>query len=217
MFVKDRMSHPVITVTPDVSIVDALEIMRRERIRRLPVVDKHGKLVGIVAEKDILHASPSSATSLSIWELNYYISKITVQEIMTKDVITVQEDTCLEEAARIMVDHKVGGLPVMRGDKVVGIITESDLFKVFLELMGARVPGVRVTLLAPDVPGELAKITQAVAEVGGNIVSLSTFEGDDPASKFIVMKIRDATSDAIQNALASTGVELVDLRTVHPK
>ncbi|NPA26587.1 MAG: CBS domain-containing protein [Chloroflexi bacterium] len=215
MFVKDRMSHPVITVTPDVSIVDALEIMRREHIRRLPVVDKHGKLVGIVTEKDILHASPSSATTLSVWELNYWISKITVGEIMTRDVITVQEDTCLEEAARIMADNKVGGLPVMRGDKLVGIITESDLFKVFLELMGARVPGVRVTLLAPDVPGELAKITQAVADVGGNIVSLSTFEGEDPTNRYIVMKIRDASSEDIRRALESAGVQLVDLRTVH--
>ena len=212
MFVKDRMSHPVITVTPDVSIVDALDIMRRERIRRMPVVDKHGRLVGIVTEKDILNASPSSATSLSVWEINYLISKITVAEVMTKDVITVDEDTCLEEAARIMADNKIGGLPVMRGDKVVGIITESDLFKVFLELMGARVPGVRLTVLVPDVPGELAKLAQAVASVGGNIVSLSTFEGEDPSNRYIVMKIRDADADALREAVKPLVEKVVDLR-----
>ena len=212
MFVKDRMSHPVITVTPDVSIVDALDIMRRERIRRMPVVDKHGHLVGIVTEKDILNASPSSATSLSVWEINYLISKITVGEVMTKDVITVDEDTCLEEAARIMADNKIGGLPVMRGDKVVGIITESDLFKVFLELMGARVPGVRLTVLVPDVPGELAKLAQAVASVGGNIVSLSTFEGEDPSNRYIVMKIRDADADALREAVKPLVEKVVDLR-----
>ncbi len=212
MFVKDRMSRPVITVTPDISIVDALDIMRRERIRRMPVVDKHGRLVGIVTEKDILNASPSSATSLSVWEINYLISKITVGEVMTKDVITVDEDTCLEEAARIMADNKIGGLPVMRDGKVVGIITESDLFKVFLELMGARVPGVRLTVLVPDVPGELAKLGQAVASVGGNIVSLSTFEGDDPGSKYIVMKVRDADADALREAVKPYVEKIVDLR-----
>ncbi len=212
MFVKDRMSHPVITVTPDVSIVDALDIMRRERIRRMPVVDKRGHLVGIVTEKDILNASPSSATSLSVWEINYLISKITVAEVMTKDVITVDENTCLEEAARIMADNKIGGLPVMRGDKVVGIITESDLFKVFLELMGARVPGVRLTVLVPDVPGELAKLARAVADVGGNIISLSTFEGDDPSHKYIVMKIRDADAEALRAAVTPLVDKVVDLR-----
>ncbi|NPA30599.1 MAG: CBS domain-containing protein [Chloroflexi bacterium] len=216
MFVKDRMSHPVITVTPDVSIVDALDIMRRERIRRMPVVDKRGRLVGIVTEKDILNASPSSATSLSVWEINYLISKITVGEVMTKDVITVDEDTCLEEAARIMADNKIGGLPVMRGDKVVGIITESDLFKVFLELMGARVPGVRLTVLVPDVPGELAKLAQAVAGVGGNIISLSTFEGDDPSNRYIVMKIRDADADALREAVKPLVEKVVDLRVMRP-
>ena len=160
MLVGERMSHPVITIPPDLPIVDALNLMKRERIRRTPVV-KEGKLVGIVSDKDLLNASPSPATSLSIWEMNYLLSKITVRDVMTRQVLTVTEDTAIEQAARIMADNKIGGLPVLSGETVVGIITETDLFKIFLELMGARDAGVRVTALIPDERGQLAKLTPA--------------------------------------------------------
>lgn len=105
MLVGERMSHPVITVPPSMPIVEALNLMKREHIRRAPVVQE-GKLVGIVSEKDLLNASPSSATSLSVWELNYLLSKVTVKEIMTTKVLTVDESTPIEEAARIMADNK---------------------------------------------------------------------------------------------------------------
>ncbi len=213
MFVKDRMSHPVITVEPDTPIMEAREIMRREKIRRLPVVDKEGNLVGIVTEKDILNASPSAATTLSIWELNYLLSKVKVEEVMTRDVITTTEDTPLEEAARLIADHKIGALPVVRGRKIVGIITESDLFRVFLELMGARVPGVRLTVCMPDVPGQLAKISQAIAEVGGNIVSVSTFEGEESGTRCIVMKVKGVDADTVRQALERVVPRVVDVRT----
>lgn len=156
MLVGERMSHPVISIPPDLPIVDALNLMKREKIRRTPVV-KEGKLLGIVSDKDLLNASPSPATSLSVWEMNYLLSKITVKDVMTKKVLTVSEDTPIEEAARIMADNKIGGLPVMREDRIVGIITETDLFKIFLELMGARDMGVRVTALIHEEPGQLAK------------------------------------------------------------
>jgi acetoin utilization protein AcuB len=136
------MKHPVITVPPDLPITEALTLMKSDRIRRMPVVDKAGKLVGIVSAKDLLNASPSPATSLSVWEMNYLLSKIMVKDVMTKDVMTVSEDTPIEEAARIMADNKVGGLPVMRDNKLVGIITETDLFKIF-SAAGARESGVR--------------------------------------------------------------------------
>src|SRR4030067_2289301 len=115
MFVGERMSHPVITVSPDMPVVDVLDLMKREHIRRTPVV-KGGKLVGIVSDKDLLNASPSPVTSLSVWELNYLLSKIQVKDVMTKEVMTVFADTPLEEAARIMADNKIGGLPGRRGD-----------------------------------------------------------------------------------------------------
>jgi acetoin utilization protein AcuB len=141
MFVGERMSKPVITLRPDSPVHDALAMFRKEHIRRAPVMDNN-ELVGIASERDLLNASPSSATSLSVWELNYLISKVTVKDVMTRGVITVSEDTPIEEAARIMADKKIGGLPVMDGKRLVGIITETDLFKVLLELMGARDKGV---------------------------------------------------------------------------
>src|SRR4030065_2654493 len=135
MLVGTRMKFPVITASPDMPINEALTLMKRERIRRTPVI-KDGKLVGIVSDKDLLNASPSPATSLSVWELNYLLSKITVKDVMTKTVLTVEESTPIEKAARIMADNKIGGMPVMRGSEVIGIITETDLFKILLELMG---------------------------------------------------------------------------------
>src|SRR6266540_301299 len=131
-------------------------------------VMKEGKLLGIVSERDLLNASPSPVTSLSIWELNYLISKVTVKSVMSKKVVTVDQDTPIEEAARIMADKKIGGVPVVSAGKVVGIITETDLFKILLELMGARQKALRVTATIEDKPGQLARLTKAVAESGGN-------------------------------------------------
>lgn len=211
MLVGERMSHPVITIPPDMPIIDALNLMKREHIRRTPVV-KNGKLVGIVSDKDLLNASPSPATSLSIWEINYYLSKITVEEIMTREVITVTEDTPIEQAARIMADNKIGGLPVMRDGKVVGIITETDLFKLFLELLGARESGVRVAVLVKDVPGQLARLTKAIAEKGGNIVALGTFAGDDPSTRDITIKIQGIEMEEVKGLLEPIVEEIKDIR-----
>src|SRR5512147_1824214 len=107
MLVRERMSTRPILCEPDLPVSDALDRMKREHIRRLPVVDQHGKLVGIVSDKDLLQASPSPATSLSVWEITHLLSKLTVSEVMTKKVITVTEDTPMEDAARIMVDNKI--------------------------------------------------------------------------------------------------------------
>jgi len=172
MLVKERMSHPVVTVHPEIPIMEALNLMKKDHIRRLPVVDKRGRLVGIVSEQDLLQAAPSSATSLSVWEVNYLIGKIIVKRVMTKDVITITEDTPLEEAARIMVDNKIGGIPVVRKRQVVGLITETDLFKIFLELLGAREVGVRLACLVPNIPGELTQLTKAIFDAGGNILTV---------------------------------------------
>jgi len=138
MFVHEAMSRNPITVAQDTPIQQAIMVMRDEKVRRLPVLNAKKELVGIVSEKDLLYASPSPASSLDIHELHYLISKITVREVMTRDAITVSENTPLEEAARIMVENKIGGLPVMRDGELVGIITESDLFKIFIEMLEAE-------------------------------------------------------------------------------
>jgi len=212
MLVKDRMSRHPITIRPDVSLHDALRIMREEKVRRLPVVDKNNKLIGIVAEKDLLYAAPSPATSLSVYEINYLISKIKVEDLMTRNVITVTEDCPLEEAARIMVDNAIGALPVMRGDLLVGMITESDLFKVFLELLGARMWGLRVAIKVPERPGMLAMLTGEISKRGGNIVALGTFWGDDPTNRQITLKVQGIDQAGMKEILESIGAELLDIR-----
>lgn len=212
MLVGERMSHPVITVSPDLPIVDALNLMKHERIRRTPVI-KDGKMVGIVSDKDLLNASTSPATSLSVWELNYLLSKITVKDVMSKKVLSVSENTPIEEAARIMADNKIGGLPVTRGEDVVGIITETDLFKVFLELMGAREPGVRVTALIPEKRGQLAALTQAIANQGGNFVAFGQFTGDTAASRLLTFKVNGLTEDELKSIVEPLVLKLIDIRT----
>ena len=213
MLVGERMSHPIISIAPDMPVHDALNMFKRERIRRAPVV-KDGKLVGIVSNRDLLNASPSPATSLSIWEMNYLLSKLTVSEVMTKKVTTVMEDTPIEEAARIMADNKIGGLPVMRDNHVVGIITETDLFKIFLELMGAREKGVRVTALVTEKPGQLAKITQAIAEAGGNFVAFGQFAGEDPSTRLVTFKVAGLKKEETKKVVADIAKEIWDVREV---
>jgi acetoin utilization protein AcuB len=206
------MSHPVISIPPDMPIADALNLMRREHIRRTPVI-KDGNLVGIVSDKDLLNASPSPATSLSVWEMNYLLSKIKVKDVMTVDVMTVAEDTTIEEAARIMADNKIGGLPVMRDGHVAGIITETDLFKIFLELMGARESGVRGTILVLDKPGQLARVTQVIANLGGNVIALGTFTGEDSSNRLITFKVTGLSEEQLRKELEPIVVKIIDIRT----
>ncbi len=212
MLVKERMSRPVITVHPELPMQEALSLMRAEHIRRLPVVDKRGGLVGIVSERDLLHAAPSDATSLSIWEIHYLLSRITIEKIMTREVITIAEETPLEEAARMMADRKIGGLPVVRDGEVVGIVTETDLFKVFLEMLGAREPGIRITALVPNVPGELARLTTAISSAGGNIVALGTFLGESAEDREVLLKVDGISAEVLRKAIEPVVKRTVDVR-----
>jgi acetoin utilization protein AcuB len=214
MLVGERMTRNPLTTRPETTVPEALEIMRREKVRRLPVIDRKGKLVGIVAEKDLLYASPSPATSLSVWEINTLLAKLTVAEVMEKRVITVTEDVFLEDAARIMADNKIGSLPVVRAGDLVGIITETDLFKIFVELFAARQKGVRLTMLIPATKGQLAKITGQVAKLGGNILALGTFLGEDPSNALCTMKVEDVDQDTLVEALQPLVERIVDAKVV---
>ncbi|HSM70353.1 MAG TPA: CBS domain-containing protein [Anaerolineales bacterium] len=211
MFVEDRMSSPVITVSPDDPVVDVRAMFNKEHIRRAPVMKK-GKLVGVVSATDLINASPTQATSLSAWELRYLVSKITVEQVMTQKVITVNVDTPIEEAARIMADNKIGGLPVMKNKRVAGMITETDLFKVFLELMGARKKSTRVTALVNDKRGALAKLTKAIASNGGNFISFGMFSGPDANTKVITFKVEGMKTDEIKQALKDIVIKFWDIR-----
>ncbi|HOJ12640.1 MAG TPA: CBS domain-containing protein, partial [Clostridiales bacterium] len=152
MNVKSRMTSNPYIISPDATIAEALEIMRKNNIRRLPVV-KNGKLVGIVTEREMQEVTPSKATTLSVFELNYLLSKTKVSAVMTRDVITVSPDSLLEEAAVLMRDNRVGALPVIQDDRVVGIITETNIFDAFIDLLGFRDSGTRISVEVEDSPG----------------------------------------------------------------
>jgi acetoin utilization protein AcuB len=214
MLIKERMSRHPITITPETSLFDALRIIRDEKIRRLPVLDVSGGLVGIISEKDLLYAAPSPATTLSIYEMNYLISKITIKELMTTKVITVEDDCPIEEAARIMADNNISSLPVMKAGRLVGMITESDLFKIFIELLGARQKGLRVTILLPEGVGALARLTSGLANLKADILSLGTFAGDKPDNREIVFKVQGADRVAVEALVSELGAEVVDIRSV---
>lgn len=213
MLVGERMSKPVITIRPETPMPEALDLMHKEHIRRLPVVNNKGELVGIVSEADLLKASPSEATSLSIYEVTYLLSKLTIDRIMTKKVITVTEDTPLEEAARIMADNKFSGLPVMRGKAIVGMITETTLFRIFLELLGARRAGIRVTVSVPDTPGELAGLTKVIQDLGGNIIALGTFMGESSSKGVVTFKVEGVKMEPLKKAIQPLVDKIIDIRT----
>ena len=212
MLVFERMTHDPISIGPDTPVADALQLIREKSIHRLPVLDKKERLIGIVTEKELLYASPSPVTSLSIHEITYLLSKLTVDEVMTRNPITVTEDTPIEDAAALMVDHDIGALPVMRGQQLVGIVSETDLFETFIELFSAREKGVRLTLLVPEVKGELYTITHAISEMGGNILSLGTFQGEDPTNRLLTVKVAGVDKAALIDKMQAAGAEVVDAR-----
>ncbi len=214
MLVGNRMTPDPITVSPDLSIAEALEQMRQADVHRFPVVDKKGKLVGIVTHQDLLYASPSSVTSLNVWEVTYLLNQVRVKETMTRDVITVAEDCPIEEAARMMRDKEIGGLPVMRGEELVGIITESDLFDVFLELFMAQEEGIRLTVLAPYYKGSLAQISAAITERGGLIHALNTFLGEDEETWGCHLRVADIGQEELLDAVKPLVVKVLDVREV---
>lgn len=214
MLVRERMTPNPITIEPTAPFSDALRLLREKKIRRLPVVDKAGGLIGIVVEKDLLYASPSSATTLSVFEMNYLLSRLLVKDIMTKRVFAVGEDCPLEEAARIMVDKKIGSLPIVRDAKLVGIITETDIFRAMAEALGGRAKGLRVTLAVPEKKGELALIAGEVAKLGGNIISLAIFLGNDPQHREIAFKVQDVKKPALVAALQAIGTQIIDVREI---
>lgn len=214
MLVSEPMTPNPVTVSPDTPVTEALRLMREKKVRRFPVLDAGGKLVGIVSDKDLLHAAPSPATTLAVWEIPELLSKIRVEHVMTRNVITVQESTPLEEAARIMADNKVGGLPVMHGDKLVGIITETDLFKSLLELLGGRRSGVRVTVAVNDAKGVFAKVTTAIAAAGGDIVGVGAREMPGSGKWEVMVKVQDVGKDQLIAALRPVVTDILDVREV---
>jgi acetoin utilization protein AcuB len=208
MLVRDRMTRNPITTTPGATVPDALKVMQGSKCRGLPVLNEKNELVGVVSLVDLFRVSPSPATSLSVWEVDYLLEKITVEKVMTREVITVTEDTAVEEAGRIMSDNRISGLPVMRDGELVGVFTETHLFNVLLELFGAWTSGVRVMAKISHEQGILAKLTAAIAASGGWFEALG-LHGD---SQTVTFKVVGADRETILKAVQPIVTEILDVR-----
>jgi acetoin utilization protein AcuB len=216
MLISEIMSRKPVIIQKDMPVSDALDLMREKKVHRLPVVDQDGTLVGIVSEGDLLYASPSPATSLSVWEIHSLLAKLTVEKVMTREVITVSEETPIEKAAQIMVEKKVGGLPVLRKTALVGIVTETDLFKVFVSMLGGYRPGVRASALISGEKGTFAKITSAIFNAGGDIVGLGFNEvSNAPVEDWeMTIKVRYLDRDKLADVLKPVVKQIKDIRTM---
>ena len=192
MLVENWMNRKVITVDADDSMMDASKILKENKIRMLPVLGK-GKLVGIVTDRDLKRASPSDATSLAVHELLYILANVKIKEIMSRKPITVPFDYTVEEAAEIMLEHKISGLPVVdRDGTVVGTITQTDLFRVLISLTGVGKSGIQFGFLLEDRPGSIKEVSDVIRKYGGRMASiLSSYERAPEGFRHVYIRFHD--------------------------
>jgi len=213
MLVKDYMTRHPLMAAPDMSLVEAQRFMGQNNIRHLPVVGDGKRLLGLVTRQSLL-VDPGRLGSLNVWEIAGVLSGLKVKDVMIKapNVITVSQDITIEEAARVMVERRIGCLPVVQDDVLVGIITETDIFKALLDVLGTRTPGIRVTLAVHEGKGILAALTHDVSAMGANIISLLTSEGELPGERAITFKVNDVDPALLRQALDKLNVKIVDFR-----
>jgi len=211
MFVRNFMTLDPAFISPDDNLTQAMHVLRKREVRHLPVIENN-RLVGVVVEKDLLSNQPSRATTLSVFEIYSLLESVLVSQIMSHPAITVEGDCPLEEAARIMVEHTISCLPVMDGDKLVGIITETDIFKALVELLGGEAEGVRFVLRAPDRVGELAKLVTRIAEAGGDILAITNSPVLDDCCREVMIKETGAKRSALLFIEEDMDVKVVDVR-----
>lgn len=205
MYVKNFMTANPYTINPEASVAAAFELMKDKKIKRVPVL-KNGKLVGMVTERKLLEVSPSPATTLSIFEINYLLSKTKIESIMSKDLVAVEPDSLLEEAAVKLRDYDVGGLPVMENGKLVGIITETDLFDAFIAILGFRDHGSRISILIEDdKPGVLERITSIIAGFDVNITHIVVSESE------LVIRINTLNVEGIIQQIEKEGFKVISI------
>lgn len=209
MFVQNQMSAHPITVSPDTGLDVAQSLMKKHKFRRLPVIDEEGILVGFFSDRDLMRVAPSPATTLSKYEITELLADIKVKDIMQKQVITVSEDATIEEAALLMVLHKIGGLPVVTNvGAVVGIITETDIFRTFVNVMGLADGRTRITVRVENQQGIVRDLSAIFADHGWNIDSLVTAKQED-SSYEIVIRTDAEDEDAIKRALTDKGFDVI--------
>lgn len=213
MLVGDHMTKNPVTVSENTPVFEASEIMRTRGFSRLPVT-RDGKLVGIVTDMDLMRVSPSSATSLSVFEVNYILSKLTLKDVMTKNPRTIPSGATLEEAAVLMRDNGIGALPVVDDGRLVGIITESDIFDAFISMMGLREAGSRITLDVEDRVGVLAEITELIRERNVNIITMATLTSPEGSHGELVLRLETKDPSPLVREFEARGFRVLHVTSL---
>jgi len=214
MFVRDRMTPDPICGHSDMAVTEAQELMQSKGIRHLPIVIDETKLVGLITRTSLRSALPSDVSRFSRFEVSYTLSKIKVRSVMVKDVITIEPDTPIENAAFVMADKKIGTLPVVQEDNLVGIISDSDLFATMTSLLGARAPGIRVTVQQPDQSGVIARLTSVIADAGGYLsVCVGYYSQDNPGQWVSLCKVQNIEEKRLVEVINSIeDTTILDIR-----
>ncbi|CAN5788948.1 CBS and ACT domain-containing protein [soil metagenome] len=209
MLVREWMTHDPQSVNPKTTVMEAMQRMREGNFRRLPVVQA-SRIVGIVTDRDLKEATPSKSTTLSVYELNYLLSKLTVQDVMQRAVVTVGPEDPFERAAVLMEEHRVSGLPVVEGGALVGMLTITDLLRAFVRFLGLREGGVRVTVDLPDEPGVLARVAQAGPP--SNITAAVTAGVVENERRRMVLRVVGTEADGFADRVRALGITVRDVR-----
>ena len=213
MYVKDHMVPSPITIGPNQSVSEALDIMSENKVHRLPVVDGKGKLLGLVTEGLIASNTPNSASSLSVFELNYLLNKLEIKDIMIPEVVTIDKEALLEEAATILRKNDIGCLPVVdENNKLEGIITHNDIFSAFIELFGYNQNATRYVInILEDKPGILEDISRIFKENGLSISNLAVYK----TSRGIEIVVIVHGYDNITDKLTEAGYNVTSVLKLH--
>ena len=212
MYVKDHMTKEPRTITKDVVISKAVDIMSKNGFHRLPVVDEDGKLIGLVTGGLVEEQSGAKNTALSIYELNYLLSKTKVEDIMITDLKTITKDVFIEEAAQKMIDNGISVLPVVdEEDRVIGIITEKDIFQAFTELLGYKHQGTRFVFACEDKPGYFAGISKVFADNDVNLESLAVYHTQERGTETMVKATGAISVENMTEILLREGYKLRDI------
>jgi acetoin utilization protein AcuB len=209
MLVREWMTGDPQTVSATTPVMEAMNRLREGGFRRLPVV-REGRLVGIVTDRDLKEATPSKATTLSIYELNYLLSKLLVKDVMVASVITVGPDDPVEQAALLMEEHRVSGLPVIEDGRLIGILTITDLLRAFVAFLGLREGGVRVTVDLPDAPGALARVAEAGPP--SNIIAAVTTGVVEGERRRLVVRVSGEGAAGFVERVRERGIDVRDVR-----
>ena len=211
MFANDYMTKAVVTAHPDDLVIDVRKIMQEQNVRHVPVVDG-GTLVGIVSLNSLRDAAPSKATDLSIHEVHYLLSKMKIKDVMKKDVVFCAADDHVEDVARIMQTRRIGAVPVVDKGKLVGILTNNDMFRVLMKILGMEGPGNRITMWMERGRGELlVDIVTAVKDRGKMIKSLLSMESPRPGKQLVILHLDSSDMTEVVQALKDHGFEIVSV------